>query len=193
MNFDGLGNGGGYTPNAAPPDTNGAIGATQYVQWVNEAFAVYDKTTGARVAGPTNGNQLFQALGATHQCAVNNDGDPIVQYDKVNNRWVLTQFSVTNGTTKGFYQCIAVSQTSDATGAYNVYAFKEPNFNDYPKFGVWADGYYAPPGGRPRSRPRSTGASPPPPRPRGRRSRPPTHPAAGRRARSAWWRPSGRP
>ena len=143
LNFDGLGNGGGYTPNAAPPDTNGAVGATQYVQWVNEAFAVYDKTTGARVAGPTNGNQLFQALGATHQCAVNNDGDPIVQYDKVNNRWVLTQFSVTNGTTKGFYQCIAVSQTSDATGAYNVYAFKEPNFNDYPKFGVWADGYYA--------------------------------------------------
>jgi hypothetical protein len=143
VNIDGLGNGGGYTPSAAPPDTNGAVGATQYVQWVNEAFAVYNKTTGARVAGPTNGNQLFQALGATHQCAVDNDGDPIVQYDKANNRWVLTQFAVTNGTTKGFYQCIAVSQTSDATGAYNVYAYRQPNFNDYPKFGVWADGYYA--------------------------------------------------
>src|ERR1043165_3086358 len=143
LNSAGLANGGGYTPNAAPPDTNGAVGATQYVQWVNEAFAVYNKSTGARVAGPTNGNQLFTALGSTHPCAVNNDGDPIVQYDKANNRWVLTQFSVTNGTTNGFYQCIAVSQTSDAAGAYNVYAFKEPNFNDYPKFGVWADGYYA--------------------------------------------------
>ncbi|MDQ6788787.1 MAG: hypothetical protein M3033_18450 [Acidobacteriota bacterium] len=143
LNFDGLGAGGGYTPNAAPPDTNGAIGATQYVQWVNEAYAVYSKTTGARLAGPINGNQLFQALGATHQCAATNDGDPIVQYDKANNRWVLTQFAVTNGATKGYYQCIAVSQTSDATGAYNLYAYKEPNFNDYPKFGVWADGYYA--------------------------------------------------
>jgi hypothetical protein len=143
LNFDGLGNGGGYTPNAAPPDTNGAIGATQYVQWVNEAFAVYDKTTGARVAGPTNGNQLFQALGSTHPCAVNNDGDPVVQYDKANNRWVLTQFAVTNGATNGFYECIAVSKTSDATGQYNLYAYREPNFNDYPKFGVWADGYYA--------------------------------------------------
>ncbi|HEX8118646.1 MAG TPA: hypothetical protein VF521_15330, partial [Pyrinomonadaceae bacterium] len=142
LNFDGLGTGGGYTPNAAPPDTNGAIGATQYVQWVNEAFAVYDKQTGARLSGPTNGNQLFQALGATHQCAVTNDGDPVVQYDKANDRWVLTQFAVTNGTTKGFYECIAVSQTSDATGAYNLYAFKQPNFNDYPKVGVWADGYY---------------------------------------------------
>ncbi|HEX8116709.1 MAG TPA: hypothetical protein VF521_05510, partial [Pyrinomonadaceae bacterium] len=114
LNFDGLGVGGGYTPNAAPPDTNGAIGATQYVQWVNEAFAVYSKTTGAKLSGPTNGNQLFQALGATHQCAVTNDGDPVVQYDKANNRWVMTQFAVTNGTTKGFYECIAVSQTSDA-------------------------------------------------------------------------------
>src|SRR3712207_1475966 len=101
LNFDGLGNGGGYTPNAAPPDTSGAIGATQYVQWVNEAFAVYSKTTGAKLAGPTNGNQLFAALGATHQCAVTNDGDPVVQYDKANDRWVLTQFAVTNGTTKG--------------------------------------------------------------------------------------------
>ena len=48
LNFAGVGNGDyGFAPNAAPPDTNGAIGATQYVQWVNESFAVFDKTTGA--------------------------------------------------------------------------------------------------------------------------------------------------
>src|SRR5437773_11991084 len=29
LDFDGLGIGGGYTPDAAPPDTNGAVGATQ--------------------------------------------------------------------------------------------------------------------------------------------------------------------
>src|SRR5438270_1051341 len=90
FSFDGLGVGGGYTPNAAPPDTNGAVGATQYVQWVNESFAVYDKTTGARLYGPAAGNTLFQALGATHPCAVNNDGDPIAQYDKAAGRWVMT-------------------------------------------------------------------------------------------------------
>ena len=142
LSFDGLGVGGpgGYVPNAAPPDTNGAVGATQYVQWVNEAFAVFDKSTGALLKGPVAGNTLFQALGATHPCAVNNDGDPIAQYDKANNRWVLTQFSVTGG--PPYYQCIAVSQTPDATGAYNVYAFQQPNFNDYPKLGVWPDGYY---------------------------------------------------
>ena len=143
LNFAGVGNGDyGFSPDAAPPDTNGAVGATQYVQWVNESFAVFNKTTGALVKGPVQGNQLFQSLGSTHPCAVNNDGDPIAQYDKIDNRWVLTQFSVTNGNTAGYYQCVAVSQTSDATGVFNVYAFKQPNFNDYPKLGVWPDAYY---------------------------------------------------
>src|SRR5207248_5780679 len=145
LNFAGVGNGDyGYTPNAAPPDTNGAIGATQYVQWVNESFAVYDKATGSRIYGPAAGNTLFQPLGATHPCAVNNDGDPIAQYDKAANRWVLTQFSVTSGSSKGYWQCVAVSQTSDATGAWNVYAFNygTVQFNDYPKLGVWSNGYY---------------------------------------------------
>jgi len=141
--FDGIGQGAlGFTPNAAPPDTNGAVGATQFVQWVNESFAVFSKA-GALLAGPTAGNTLFSALGATHPCAVHNDGDPVAQYDKAANRWVLTQFSVTSGATQGFWQCVAVSQTSDATGAYNVYAFNygTVQFNDYPKLGVWNNSY----------------------------------------------------
>jgi hypothetical protein len=143
VSFDGLGVGGGYTPNAAPPDTNGAVGATQYVQWVNESFAVYDKTTGARLYGPAAGNTLFQALGASHPCAAHNDGDPIAQYDKAANRWILTQFSVTSGSSQGYWQCVAVSKTSDATGAYNVYAYNygTVQFNDYPKLGVWDNSY----------------------------------------------------
>lgn len=143
LNFEGLGNGfTGFTVNSAPPDVNGAVGATQVVEWVNESFAVFSKTTGALVKGPVAGNQLFQALGANHPCAVNNDGDILAQYDKLNGRWVLSQFSVTNGTSVGFFQCVAVSQTSDATGAFNVYAFLQPNFNDYPKAGIWTTGYF---------------------------------------------------
>ena len=142
--FPGVGQGDfGFTPNAAPPDTNGAVGDTQYVQWVNESFAVFDKSTGAILAGPTAGNTLFQALGATHPCAVHNDGDPIAQFDKAAHRWVMTQFSVTSGSTQGFWQCVAVSKTNDATGAYNVYAFNygTVQFNDYPKLGVWNNAY----------------------------------------------------
>src|SRR5713226_1960786 len=88
LNFAGVGDGDyGFIPNAAPPDTNGAVGAIQYVQWVNESFAVFDKTTGALVKGPIAGNTLFANLGGS--CATNNDGDPIVQYDKAAGRWIL--------------------------------------------------------------------------------------------------------
>ena len=139
LDFAGVGNGDyGFTPNAAPPDTNGAVGATQFVQWVNESFAVFDKSTGALVFGPAAGNTLWQGFGGP--CEANNDGDPIAQYDKISNRWVLSQFSVSG--TAGFFQCIAVSTTSDATGSYFRYAFQQPNFNDYPKIGIWPDGYY---------------------------------------------------
>jgi hypothetical protein len=138
LGFEGLGNASlGFTVNSAPPDTNGAVGSTQYVQWVNSSFAVFNKSTGALIAGPTAGNSLWSGFGGG--CQTNNDGDPIVLYDKLANRWVLTQFSVS---TTPFLQCVAVSTTSDATGTYNRYSFQYSTFDDYPKMGVWPDGYY---------------------------------------------------
>jgi hypothetical protein len=138
ISFEGLGNGQyGFSVNAVPPDTNGAVGATQYVQWVNESFAVFNKSTGALVAGPTAGNTLWSGFGGG--CQSNNDGDPIAIYDKIANRWVMSQFSVS---TTPYLQCIAVSTTSDATGTYNRYSFQYNNFDDYPKMGVWPDAYY---------------------------------------------------
>ncbi len=140
LNFAGVGDGDyGFVPNAAPPDTNGAVGATQFVQWVNESFAVFDKSTGALVHGPVAGNTLWAGFGGG--CETNNDGDPIVKYDRISGRWVLTQFSVT---TTPFLQCVAVSTTSDATGSYNRYSFSygTTQFPDYPKLGVWPDAYY---------------------------------------------------
>lgn len=143
LGFDGVGNGftgpaGAFAVNSAPPDTTGAVGATQYVQWVNSSFAVFDKATGNAVYGPAAGNTLWKGFGGL--CETNNDGDPIVQYDKQAGRWVMMQFAVPTG--GPYFQCVAVSQTSDATGAYNRYAFQYSGFNDYPKVGVWPDGYY---------------------------------------------------
>src|SRR6266700_5444533 len=122
LNFAGVGNGDyGFAPNAAPPDTNGAVGATQYVQWVNESFAVFNKSTGTLVLGPVAGNTLWSGFGGG--CEANNSGDPIAQYDKAANRWVLTQPVYVSP----YLQCVAVSTTSDATGTYARYAFSEPN------------------------------------------------------------------
>lgn len=138
LNFAGVGNGDyGFSPDAAPPDTNGAVGATQFVQWVNESFAVFDKATGALRFGPVRGNTVWHGFGG--RCETNNDGDPIVQYDKAANRWILTQFSVS---TTPYLQCVAVSTSPDATGSYNRYSFAYSNFPDYPKLGVWPDAYY---------------------------------------------------
>src|SRR3981081_2683835 len=140
LNFYGLVQGqDGFLLDFSPPDTNGAVGATQYVQWVNAQFAVFDKVTSALVAGPTDGNALWARFGGG--CETNNDGDPIVQYDKMANRWILSQFSIL---TLPYTECVAVSTTSDATGTYNRYAFSFGNTNppNYPKLGLWPDAYY---------------------------------------------------
>ena len=139
LNFAGVGKGDyGFAPDAAPPDTNGAVGLTQYVQWVNESFAVFNKSDGSLAYGPADGNTIWQGFGGG--CENNNDGDPIVQYDKLDDRWIYTEFSVI---TSPVLQCIAVSTSKDATGPYNRYAFSYgTQFPDYPKLGVWSDAYY---------------------------------------------------
>jgi fibronectin type 3 domain-containing protein len=135
--FEGIGQT-NYSVDAAPPDTNGTVGPNHYVQWVNEAFAIFDKQTGAIVYGPAAGNTLWSGFGGG--CQTNNDGDPIILYDRTAGRWLFSQFSVSS---TPYQQCIAVSQTSDPTGPYYRYSFSYSAFNDYPKFGIWPDAYYA--------------------------------------------------
>ncbi len=136
-NYAGLGNGfdATYAPEAIPPDTVGGVGRTQYLQWVNSSFAILDKATGAHVLGPAPGNTLWKGFGGP--CEKNNDGDPVVNYDKQADRWVLQQFVAT----KPYMECLAVSTTPDATGSYHRYAFGLPAFGDYPKAGVWSNAY----------------------------------------------------
>ena len=123
-----------------PPDTNGAVGATQFAQIVNVTLAVYDKGTGALLLGPETINTVWQGFGGT--CEAGNGGDPVVVYDQLAGRWLISQLQF-NGSFTSNQQCIAVSTTSDATGSYNRYVFDfGARLPDYPKFGVWPDGYY---------------------------------------------------
>src|SRR6266702_993707 len=123
-----------------PPDTNGAVGATQFVQIVNVTFAVYDKRTGTLVLGPAAINTIWKGFGGP--CEAGNGGDPVVLYDQLAGRWLISQLQF-NSTFSSNQQCIAVSTTSDATGSYNRYEFDfGANLPDYPKFGVWPDAYY---------------------------------------------------
>jgi hypothetical protein len=137
LNLLGVGNGfPNYTVPDAPSDVNLAVGDTQVLQWVNVSYAVFDKTTGAIVAGPIAGNAFWSGFGGF--CQSDNSGDPIAQWDKVAHRWVVAQ-----NTFQGGYQtCIAVSQTADATGSYYRFAFPQNGFPDYPKWGIMPDAYY---------------------------------------------------
>ena len=129
---------GSYTVSTAPADPNLAVGATQVVDLVNTAFAVLSKT-GTVQYGPADTNTLWSGFGG--HCQTDNFGDATVRYDNLANRWVITQFA--NVSSSGpYYECLAVSKTSDATGAYNRYAFQYANFPDYPKLSVWPDAYY---------------------------------------------------
>jgi hypothetical protein len=131
----------------APPDTTGDVGPNHYVQWVNLRYSIYTLTRDANnqisgfnlVAGfPKQGNVVWQGFGG--RCESDNDGDPIVQYDQLADRWILTQFAVS---ATPFTQCVAVSTGADPTGSYNRYSYSyNRDFNDYPKMGVWPDAYY---------------------------------------------------
>jgi hypothetical protein len=133
VNFDGIAANG-----SAPPDNNGAPGLTQYVELVNQKYAVYSKT-GTLQFGPVNTNTLWSGFGGG--CQTNNDGDGMILWDAIAQRWVADQFSVS---TTPFLMCVAVSTTTSATGSYNRYSFSYgTTFPDYPKMGVWPDAYYA--------------------------------------------------
>lgn len=130
-NFDGIAANG-----SAPPDNEVAAGPTQVVEVVNTKLAVYSKS-GAALLAPEATNTLWSGFGGG--CQSNDDGDATVVYDTLAGRWVIQQFSVS---TTPYLDCVAVSATSDATGSWYLYSFPYSQFPDYPKLGVWADGYY---------------------------------------------------
>ena len=130
-----------FSGRIVPPDTNGDVGPNHYVQFLNLFFTIYDRT-GAPVLGPLPGNAFWAGLDTA--CETQNDGDPIVQYDQLADRWMVSQFAFPNYPDGPFHQCIAVSVSPDPTGEYYQYDFiyDDTILNDYPKFAVWPDAYY---------------------------------------------------
>lgn len=118
----------GEAGGAFPPDPTGAVGPNHYVHAVNSIVKIFDKTGNLQV-GPVS---LASFLGIP-----SNAGDPIVLYDQLADRWIVSEFgSLSNSL------AIGVSTTSDPGGTYNVYQYVFSGFPDYPHYGVWHDGYY---------------------------------------------------
>ena len=121
-----------------PPDTEGDVGPNNYVQVVNLTFTIFNKA-GVKLVGPSPTNTIWSGFGGL--CQTHNDGDGVVLYDPLADRWLISQFAITSTAS---HQCIAISQTGDPTGAWFRYDFPYSTtlLNDYPKFGVWPDAYY---------------------------------------------------
>ena len=124
-----------------PPDTSGAVGPDQFVQTVNEAIGIYDKT----------GNQLnffsFNTfMGQFHSgtpCDNQNGGDPQVIFDQPSNRWVIADLSYPSG--GPYYFCMAVSDGPDLTNTgFTMYPFvaSADSLNDYPKIASGPNGLF---------------------------------------------------
>ncbi|MCP4539527.1 MAG: PKD domain-containing protein [Chloroflexi bacterium] len=132
LNFEGI----PFT-GVAPPDTVGEVGPNHYIQMTNgnggTPVAIYDKS-GSLLGGPFVLDSLWTGGGS---CAAGH-GDPIVLYDRLADRWLLSEFA-----DSGNHLCVYVSQTSDpVTGGWYGYDFSTPDFPDYPKYAVWPDAYY---------------------------------------------------
>jgi hypothetical protein len=146
MDFEGI-------PNAAnsptlvgvPSDNNLSVGDTQVVETINTAYQVYDKASGLSFFPPQQISTIFTGMpGLCGQGVTFFFTDPVVVYDKIAGRWIIS-IVAGNDTFSTGNECIAVSATSDATGRYFRYVFGFGNnaFNDYPKLAVWPDAYYA--------------------------------------------------
>lgn len=124
-----------------PPDTNGDVGPNHYIQMVNLSFQIWNKA-GESLYGPAATNTLWAGVGGF--CENVNDGDPVVLYDHLADRWMMSQFALPNYPHGPYYECIAVSASADPLGSWYRYEFEVhgTKMNDYPHFGIWPDGYY---------------------------------------------------
>ena len=132
-----------------PPDTNGDVGPTYYIQTINTSIGVFRKSDGVRVAAFSFDTFMSQG-NFGNPCDTNNFGDPVVLYDSFEDRWIISDFAFTLDASgnvlnpPGAFQCIAASKTGDpVSGGWNFYSIKtEGGLGDYPKFGIWPDGLY---------------------------------------------------
>ena len=113
--FEGISqyDGASFGRNFIPPDTNGAVGASQYMEVSNGAYAVFDKATGTRTALMSDVN-FWAGAGQTGA-----SGDSRVMYNADAGRWIVSSFGANVKDLQ-----IAISDTSDAMGSWKSVKFE---------------------------------------------------------------------
>jgi hypothetical protein len=113
-----------------PPDQGLCTGNGFVMESVNNALAVYDKG-GNLLEGPVANSQFFglapEVIRSTPPIFGPFISDPKCYYDKQTNRWFMTELEydtdpATGNPTGPTSTMIAVSQTGDPTGIWNIYS-----------------------------------------------------------------------
>jgi RTX calcium-binding nonapeptide repeat (4 copies) len=128
-----------------PPDPVGDVGPDHYIQMVNGGSSsrvrIFDKS-----GGELADFQLDSLAPAGSSACAAGCGDPIVLFDGLANRWLLSEFASSENqcaSTSSGNLCVYISRTPDPVrGGFFVYDFEVPRFPDYPKYAVWPDAYY---------------------------------------------------
>ncbi len=118
--------GASFARNFIPPDTNGAVGKTQFMEVTNGAYAVFDKATGVRTSLVSD-VAFWAAAGQTGA-----NGDSRVMYNADAQRWIAMSFGANAKDLQ-----IAISDTSNALGGW-----KSTKFQGYAGFGFGATADY---------------------------------------------------
>ncbi len=116
-----------------PPDPSLAAGPNHLLAAVNVAFEIYDKS-GNVLTGPVTFASFFASVPSC-----NGSFDPTVLYDEAEDRFTLGVDA------DGVNFCIAVTQTGDPLGLWNIYAIPanlSGAFHDYPHTGIGEDAIY---------------------------------------------------
>jgi len=134
--FAGLGNPPRSEGDLIPPDTMGAVGPNHLVSLLNSDFGVFNKTTGA-VLIKIPLRSFWVSLGTAAGEPAHFPFDTKVLYDPSSDRF----FAVTLGGTNSpdSWILVAVSSTSDPTGAWSQWAIDADRDNDAQQFDNWAD------------------------------------------------------
>ncbi len=126
QNYEGLGYNG-----VNPPDPCMDVSSTHVIQMINGPggayFSIWDRATGNELQGQTYFDS-FTGIGGL--------GDPIVLYDQMADRWMMSEFSA-----GGNLLVVAISQTASPLGSWYVYSYQANNFPDYPKYAIWNNAY----------------------------------------------------
>lgn len=135
-----------------PPDMALAVSTNYVVQFVNTSIAVYSPEGVLATGFPKNAADFFQipAPGACDPAGAFTS-DPRAFYDPKDGRFWVTilqvegAFGVAPYCSEASVYWVAVSQTSDPTGAWNVYAFNMlsgTNAADYTQTGLDGRAFY---------------------------------------------------